>query len=75
MRCLLAVFLLLGTIDVHAQTQDVAAGAQLKALLDEDLDASRRPNPIEPTVRGIPGHGHLLPDPSSAASSGHRRHE
>ena len=28
MRCLLAFLLLLGTINVHPQTQDVAAGAQ-----------------------------------------------
>jgi len=51
---------------VHAQTQDVAAAAQLKVLLDEDLDAVRRRNPLQPTVRGIPGYSHLLPDLSLA---------
>ena len=55
MRCLLAVLLLLGTINVHAQTQDVAAGAQLKALLDEDLDASRRRTPLRPRCAESPG--------------------
>ena len=66
MRCLLSVLLLLGPINVHAQTQDVAAAAQLKVLLDEDLDAVRRRNPLQPTVRGIPGYSHLLPDLSLA---------
>ena len=69
MRYLLAVLLTLGTIAVHAQTQDVAAEVQLKALLDEDLDASLRRNPIQATVRGIPGYNHLLPDRSLAELS------
>ena len=69
MRCLLSVLLLLGPINVHAQTQDVAAAAQLKVLLDEDLDAVRRRNPLQPTVRGIPGYSHLLPDLSLAELS------
>src|SRR5438034_8208669 len=66
MRYLLAVLITLGTITVHAQTQDVAAEVQLKALLDEDLDASLRRNPFQATVRGIPGYNHLLPDQSLA---------
>src|SRR5467141_2768171 len=66
MRYLLAVLLTLGTITVHAQTQDVAAEVQLKALLDEDLDASLRRNPFQATVRGIPGYNDLLPDQSLA---------
>jgi uncharacterized protein (DUF885 family) len=69
MLYLLVVLLTLGTIAVHAQTQDIAAEAQLKALLDEDLDASLRRNPIQATVRGIPGYNHLLPDPSLAELS------
>jgi uncharacterized protein (DUF885 family) len=47
---------------VHAQTRDLGPDATLKALLDEDLDASLRRSPIQATVRGIPGYGHLLPD-------------
>ena len=66
MRYLLAVLLTIGAINVHAQTHDVAAEAQLKALLDEDLEATLRRNPIQATVRGIPGYGHLLPDVSLA---------
>ena len=53
-------------IGVHAQTRNVAAETELKALLDEDLDATLRRNPIQATVRGIPGYGHLLPDLSLA---------
>ena len=51
---------------MHAQTQDPAPEVQLKALLDEDLDASLRRNPIQATVRGVPGYNHLLPDLSLA---------
>ena len=69
MHRLLAALLILGTISVHAQTQDVAAEVTLKALLDEDLDASLRRNPIQATVRGVPGYGHLLPDLSLAELS------
>jgi len=53
-------------ISVNAQTPNVAAETALKALLDEDLDATLRRNPIQATVRGIPGYGHLLPDVSPA---------
>jgi uncharacterized protein (DUF885 family) len=66
MRYLLAFLLALGTTSSHAQTRDVAAEAQLKALLDEDLDASLRRNPVQATVRGVSGYNHLLPDPSLA---------
>jgi len=51
---------------VHAQTQDTTPDVTLKALLDEDLAASLRRNPLQATVRGIPGYGHLLPDLSLA---------
>ena len=44
---------------MHAQT--------LKALLDEDLDAAFRRNPMAATTRGVPGYNHLLPDVSLAA--------
>jgi uncharacterized protein (DUF885 family) len=67
-RCLVLVLalLVLGTFTVHAQTQDTTPDVTLKALLDEDLAASLRRNPLQATVRGIPGYGHLLPDLSLA---------
>ena len=64
----LALLITLGINNVHAQTKDPVAGAaaQLKVLLDEDLDATFRRNPIQATVRGVPGYNHLLPDLSFA---------
>ena len=53
-------------VTVHAQTQDTAPHVTLNALLDEDLAASLRRSPLQATVRGIPGYGHLLPDLSLA---------
>ena len=43
---------------MHAQTNDPPADAatQLKVLLDEDLDATFRRNPIQATVRGVAGY-------------------
>ena len=73
-RYFLAALLVLAAIDVLAQTPDVSAQAQLKALLDEDLEAALRRNPIQATVRGIPGYAHLLPDVSLATlASEHAR--
>jgi len=54
---------------MHGQTQDVTAEAQLKALLDEDLAATLRRNPMMATMRGIPGYDDLLPDLSLAELS------
>src|SRR5438552_4634088 len=64
----LALLITLGINNVHAQTKDPAAEveSQLKALLDEDLDATFRRSPIQATVRGVPGYNHLLPDLSPA---------
>src|SRR5260221_12851960 len=47
----LAFLLTLGALGVHAQTQTPAASAQsqLKTLLDEDLDATLRRNPLNAT--------------------------
>jgi uncharacterized protein (DUF885 family) len=39
----------------------------LNSLLDEDLDATFRKNPIGATIRGVPGYDHLLPDVSLEA--------
>jgi len=75
MRYLFAVLLTLGMMSVHAQTKDAAAEAQLKALLDEDLVATLRRNPIQATVRGVPGYGHLLPDQSLAELGRERARE
>ena len=47
---------------MHAQAQSLAADAELKVLLDEDLDATLRRNPLQATVRGVPGYDHMLPD-------------
>jgi uncharacterized protein (DUF885 family) len=49
--------------------QCIAADVELKALLDEDLDASLRRNPLQATVRGIAGYGHLLPDLSDRGAA------
>jgi len=64
----LALLITLGINSVHAQTKNPAAeaAAQLKVLLDDDLDATFRRNPIQATVRGVPGYNHLLPDLSLA---------
>ena len=75
MHYLLAVLLTLGTTTVHAQTQDVSAQPQLNALLDEDLKATLRRNPITATVRGIPGYNDLLPDLSLAELARERARE
>jgi uncharacterized protein (DUF885 family) len=75
MRYLIAAILALAMAGAQSQTQDVAAEVQLKALLDDDLDASRRRNPIQATVRGIPGYGHLLPDQSLAELGRERARE
>lgn len=75
MRHLLAMLLALGAIGVHAQTPGTAADVQLRALLDEDLDASLRRNPIQATVRGVPGYNHLLPDLSLAELDRRRARE
>jgi uncharacterized protein (DUF885 family) len=49
-----------------AQAPAPDTSAQLKALLDEDLDAVLRRNPFQATTRGIPGYDDLLPDYSKA---------
>jgi uncharacterized protein (DUF885 family) len=70
-----AILFFIGILNVHAQTQDPAPQVQLKALLDEDLDASLRRNPIQATVRGVPGYNHLLPDLSPATLERERARE
>src|SRR5437763_11886816 len=71
----LAFLTTLGVPSVHAQTSDPAPETELKALLDEDLDASLRRNPIQATVRGVPGYNHLLPDLSLATLERERERE
>jgi uncharacterized protein (DUF885 family) len=51
------------------------AASQLKVLLDEDLAAVFRRNPLFATVRGIPGYNHLLPDLSPATRERERGYE
>ena len=60
---------------MHAQTKDPAPEVQLKALLDEDLDATLRRYPISATVRGVPGYNHLLQDLSLATLERERARE
>ena len=72
---LLALLIMLGIPSVHAQTNDPAPQVQLKALLDEDLDATLRRNPIQATVRGVQGYNHLLPDLSPATLERERARE
>ena len=71
----LALLTTLGIPHVHAQTKDPAPEIQLKTLLDEDLDATLRRNPIQATVRGVPGYNHLLQDLSLATLERERARE
>jgi uncharacterized protein (DUF885 family) len=71
----LALLITLGIPSVHAQTKDPASEVQLKTLLDEDLDAALRRNPIQATVRGVPGYNHLLQDLSLATLERERARE
>ena len=72
---LLALLITLGMPSIHAQTKDLAPEAQLNNLLDEDLDATFRRNPIQATVRGVPGYNHLLQDLSLATLERERARE
>jgi uncharacterized protein (DUF885 family) len=71
----LALLIALVIPSVHAQTKDPAPEVQLKALLDEDLDATLRRNPVQATVRGVSGYNHLLQDLSLAALERERARE
>ena len=71
----LALLIILGIPHVHAQTKDIAPEVQLKTLLDEDLDATLRRNPIQATVRGVPGYNHFLQDVSLATLERERARE
>jgi hypothetical protein len=75
MRSLLAILLTLCAVNIHAQPPVPAPAAELKALLDDDLEASRRRFPFGPTIRGIPGYDHLLPEVSLAALDKERARE
>jgi uncharacterized protein (DUF885 family) len=48
---------------------------ELKVLLDEDLDATFRRNPVQATVRGVRGYNHLLQDVSPATLERDRARE
>jgi len=67
MRSFFAILPTLVAVTVQAQ--------ELQALLDEDLDATRRRNPIQATVRGAPGYNHLLPETSLASLDKERARE
>ena len=49
------------------EKSDTSAAAQLARLLDEDLDAVFRRNPLNATVRGVPGYNDRLPEVSVAS--------
>jgi uncharacterized protein (DUF885 family) len=67
-RCRLTAlaFATLAIAAALAQSPATTASAQLKSLLDEDLQATLRRNPFQATVRGLPGYDDLLPDYSQA---------
>ena len=76
MRFFFPTLVLLLALNVHPQAVTAASSAaELMALLDEDLDASRRRNPIQATVRGVPGYNHLLPETSLASLEKQRARE
>ena len=60
----LALLPLLMSCAITTPTPDKAstASAELARLLDEDLDAVFRRNPLNATVRGVAGYNHLLPE-------------
>jgi uncharacterized protein (DUF885 family) len=58
-----------------ATTKDTSAAAQLARLLDEDLDAVFRRNPLNATVRGVSGYNDRLPEISLAALAQERARE
>ncbi len=58
-----------------ATNTDASAAAQLARLLDEDLDAVHRRNPLNATVRGIAGYNDRLPEVSLAALAAEQARE
>ena len=63
LRCLLPMLVVsLGFTSAPAQTGVASPANELKALLDEDVEAAFRRFPLQATVRGVPGYNHLLPD-------------
>ena len=68
LRCLLSTLVVsLGFTSAPAQTGVASPANELKALLDEDVEAAFRRFPLQATVRGVPGYNHLLPDLSFEA--------
>ena len=67
--CLLLLLLVscMTTTSRKTSMVDSPAAEQLGKLLDEDLDAVYRRNPLNATVRGVPGYNDKLPDISPAA--------
>lgn len=65
LKSCLALAATLAVVPAHAQIpagSGAAAASTLKTLLDADLAAIFRRNPLFATVRGVPGYNHLLPD-------------
>ena len=71
----LALLLTLAVPALHAQPRNASPQVELKALLDDDLTASRRRFPTFAAIRGIPGYLKLLPDMSLAELDRERARE
>jgi uncharacterized protein (DUF885 family) len=71
----LAAIAAFAAMAVFAEPVSRSEAPQLEALLDEELDAAWRRNPLQATVRGVPGYNHLLPDLSFATLERERRRE
>src|SRR5215472_14996832 len=72
---LLSLLMSIATPPVAAGDTKSEASIQLAKLLDEDLAAVFRRNPLTATVRGVPGYNDKLPDSSRAALDAERERE
>ncbi len=64
---LLSLLMSIATPLVAAGDTKSEASTQLAKLLDEDLDAVFRRNPLNATTRGVPGYNDKLPESSRAS--------
>src|SRR5262249_42251539 len=64
---LLSFLLSIATPSIAAGETKSDASSQLSRLLDEDLDSVFRENPLQATLRGVPGFDDKLPDRSRAS--------
>jgi len=71
---LLSLLMSIATPSVANDTKSDAS-AQLAKLLDEDLDAVFRRNPLNATTRGVSGYNDKLPESSRASLDKERMRE